>query len=206
MAITAADVSAILVTRGDVDLWPVVSPIKEAGIKEIVVWDNSGRFKGHTRENLKTYGRYAAIPETTKPVLFFVDDDIQFSGFPELLAEYEPGVILANMSPGWVAGRDLHDSVFVGAGALLDRDIPGRALAKYDTMFERDDLFLRYPETILSIPSRIKRVDLCQAPFMEVLPWGYAPNRMVNQPDFVDELAESIRRGRAVRDAFGGKA
>ncbi len=194
--ILADDVSAILVTRGDVDLTRILDALP---YDDVIVWDNS------ERPDLKTFGRYAALSEAQHDTIYFQDDDIVFTGHDELMAEYEPDVWLANMSPGWVAGRDLHDSVFVGAGALLDRRIARRALQKYDTMFERDDLFLRYPETILSIPSRIKRVDLCKPPLMEVLPWGYAENRMVSQPSFVAELAESIRRGRAVRDAFGGK-
>lgn len=196
LTLTAADVSAVIVTRGDVDLTPVIDSIPYA---EIVIWDNS------RREDLKTFGRYAAIEETTRPVIFFVDDDIRFTGHDELMAEYEPGVILANMSPGWVNGRDLHDSVFVGAGALLDRDVPARAFTKYDTLFPRDEVFYLYPEAMVSIPSRIKRVNLCRDPYMEVLAWGYAENRMVKQPWFEDRMAESIRRGRAVRDAFGGK-
>lgn len=194
MTITAADVSAVLVTRGDVDLSRILESLP---FDDVVVWDNS------QREDLKTFGRYAALPEAKHDVIWFQDDDIVLppATIEGLLAAYEPGVFCANMSPGWVAGRDLHDSVFVGAGAILDRDLPAKALAKYDTMFERDELFHYYPETILTIPSRIKRVDLP----LEVLPWGYAPNRMNAEPWFVEHLAESIRRGRAVRDAFGGK-
>lgn len=188
-------VSAILVTRGDVDLSLILAELDI--FDDIIIWDNS------EREDLKTFGRYAAITEARHPVVYFQDDDIIVyrSTIEGLLAAYEPGVMLANMSPGWVAGRDLHDSVFVGAGGLLDRDIPDRALAKYDQMFERDELFYLYPETIISIPTRIKRIDLP----LKVLPWGYAPNRMNALPYFEEWLAESIRRGRAVRDAFGGK-
>jgi hypothetical protein len=120
-----------------------------------------------------------------------------FRHHDELLAAYEPGVILANMSQGWVDGRDLHDSVFVGAGALMDKSIPAEAFARYDRLYPRDELFFYYPEAMVSIPSRIKRVDLP----LEVLPWGYAPNRMNAQPWFEEWMAESIRRGRRIRDA-----
>lgn len=190
--ITAAAVSAVLVTRGDVDVSGILDTLP---YDDVVIWDNS------QREDLKTYGRYAALTEAKHEVIYFQDDDIVFRHHEELLAAYEPGVMLANMSPGWVAGRDLHDSVFVGAGALLDRELPARAFAKYDSMFPRDELFYYYPEAMVSIPSLIKRVDLP----LEVLPWGYVPNRMNAQPWFEDWMAESIRRGRAVRDAFGGK-
>lgn len=190
--ITAANVSAVLVTRGDVDLTRILQTITEAGIADTVVWDNS------KRQDLKTFGRYQALPEAKNDVVFFQDDDIVLpaSTILGLIAAYEPGVIVANMSQGWVNGRDLHDSVFVGAGAVLDRDIPDRSLAMYDRLFDRDELFYLYPETIITIPWQIKRVDLP----LEVLPWGYAPNRMVKQPWFEERLAESIARGRRVRD------
>lgn len=195
--ITAADVSAVLVTRGDVDLSRILAEL--AMFDDVVVWNNADP----GREDLKTFGRYAALAEACHQVVYFQDDDIRIpqKTIRGLIAAYEPGVIVANMSPGWVAGRDLHDSVFVGAGAILDRDLPARALAKYDALFPRDEVFYLYPETIISIPTRIKRVDLP----LEVLPWGYAPNRMNAQPWFEEWLAESIRRGRAMRDAFGGK-
>lgn len=190
--ITAANVSAVLVTRGDVDLTRILQTIMEAGIADTVVWDNS------KRQDLKTFGRYQALAEAKNDVVFFQDDDIVLpaSTILGLIAAYEPGVIVANMSQGWVNGRDLHDSVFVGAGAVLDRDIPDRSLAMYDRLFDRDELFYLYPETIITIPWQIKRVDLP----LEVLPWGYAPNRMVKQPWFEERLAESIARGRRVRD------
>jgi hypothetical protein len=187
VSLTAASVSAVLVTRGDVDLAEILASLP---YDDVVVWNNA------EREDLKTYGRYAAIAEAKHDVIYFQDDDILFKEHDRLMDAYEPGVMLANMSPGWVRGRDLHDSVFVGAGALLDRDIPAKAFAKYDRLYPRDELFYYYPEALVSIPSRIKRVDLP----LTVLPWGYAPNRMNAQPWFEDWMAESIKRGRRVRD------
>ncbi len=185
--LNASEVSAVLVTRGDVDLTRILESLP---YDDVVVWDNS------KRRDLKTYGRYAALPEAKHDVVYFQDDDIVFTHHDELMAAYESDTILANMSQGWVDGRDLVDSVFVGAGALLDRDIPARAFARYDQLYPRDELFYLYPEALVSIPSKIKRVDLP----LEVLPWGYAPNRMNAQPWFVEWMAESIVRGRRVRD------
>jgi glycosyltransferase involved in cell wall biosynthesis len=194
--IDPAEVSAVLVTRGDVDLSRILETIGEAGIADVVIWDNA------EREDLKTFGRYAALPEAKHDIVFFQDDDIVLppDTIQGIIAAYEPGVICANMAPGWVSGRDLHDSVFVGAGGVLDRDLPDKAFAKYDRLYPRDEVFYLYPEAMVSIPSRIKRVDLP----LEVLPWGYAPNRMVSQPWFEDRMAESIRRGRKVRDTCTG--
>lgn len=194
--LSPSEVSAVIVTRGDVDIGAIIDELQI--FNDIVIWDNS------KREDLKTFGRYAALPECEKDIVYFQDDDILLRKptLDGLLAAYEPGVMLANMSPGWVAGRDLHDAIFVGAGAIMDRDLPGKAMAKYDELYDRDDLFHLYPETILSIPSLIKRVDLP----LEVLPWGYAPNRMNAHIYFEEWLAESISRGRVVRDVNGGKS
>lgn len=180
-------------TRGDVDLSRILDEIVPL-FNDVVVWDNS------EREDLRLFGRYMALSECERDVVYFQDDDIFVprTSIEKLVAAYEPGVITANMSEGWAAGRDMLDAVQVGAGAVLDKDIPGEAFAKYDTIFPRDDLFYLYTDTIVAIPSRIKRVDLP----LEVLGWGYAPNRMNALPDFAVCLAESIRRGRVVRDAF----
>lgn len=190
-----SDVSAVLVTRGDVDVSRILGALTV--FNDVVVWDNS------KREDWRLFGRYVALTECERDIVYFQDDDIYVppSTIEGLVAAYEPGVITANMSEGWAGGRDMLDAVQVGAGAVLDRSIPGRAFAKYDTMFPRDDLFYLYTDTLVAIPSRIRRVDLP----LEVLDWGYAPNRMNALPDFAECLAESIRRGRAVRDAFGGK-
>lgn len=192
----ASEVSAILVTRGDVDTSRVLEAMSM--FNDTVVWNNSER-----EGNMRLFGRYVAMEECERSTVYFQDDDIFVpqTTMEALLEAYEPGVIIANMSEGWASGRDMLDAVQIGAGGLMDASIPVRAFAKYDTMYDRDDLFYQYTDTLVSIPSKIKRID---HPF-EVLGWGYAPNRMNAYPDFAERLAESIQRGRAVRDAFGGK-
>lgn len=185
--IDAANVSAVLVTRGDTDLGPILDTLP---YNDVVIWDNS------KREDFKTYGRYAAVAEARNDVIYFQDDDIVFRYHDDLLAAYEPGVICANMSPGWVAEHDYADSVMVGMGAILDRTIPDVPLARYEKVYGRDEIFFYYPEAIVSIQSTIKRVDLPA----EILPWGFDGNRMFAQPWFETNKAESIRRGRALRD------
>lgn len=190
-----SDVSAVLVTRGDVDLSRILEGL--AVFNDVVVWNNA------EREDWRLFGRYMGMAECERDIVYVQDDDIFLPArtIRRIVAAYEPGVIVANMSEGWARGRDMLDAVQVGAGAVLDRDIPGKAFAKYDTMFPRDDLFYLYTDTLVAIPSRIRRLNLP----LEVLGWGYAANRMNALPDFAECLAESIRRGRAVRDAFGGK-
>lgn len=193
--ITPSDVSAVLVTRGDVDISRILEAL--AVFNDVVVWDNS------KREDWKLFGRYVGMGECERDIVYVQDDDIFVppATIRGLVEAYEPGVITANMCEGWARHRDMLDAVQIGAGGIMDRAIPPRVFAKYDALFPRDDLFYLYTDTIVAIPSRIKRIDLP----LEVLDWGYAPNRMNALPDFAECLAESIRRGRAVRDANGGK-
>lgn len=99
------NVSAIIVTRGDVDLQPIIASLPERW--EIIVWDNSGKVtecwgrpagahrliaggeiiqgvKQAPIPNLSVYGRYAAIEYATWDVIYIQDDDVIVAD-PDLL-------------------------------------------------------------------------------------------------------------------------
>ncbi len=65
------NVTAIVVTRGDVDLSPIIGQDWPEQVQEIIVWDNSSL----DRRDLKVYGRYAAIAEASHPLILVQDDD-----------------------------------------------------------------------------------------------------------------------------------
>jgi len=78
------NVSAILVTRGNVDLAPIEASIPTEW--ELVVWDNgrrvvrtwaAGRREGfaYAAEDVSVYGRYAAIEHASGDVIYVQDDD-----------------------------------------------------------------------------------------------------------------------------------
>jgi hypothetical protein len=146
------NIAAIIVTRGDVDLTPVCEPFADAGISEIMVWDNgrerlkiknerqSGAsglnasnhmlVRGEMIRDLSVYGRYAAIEHVTAPVILVVDDDVALDreAVLSLVAAYEPGKIVANMPTEYRTRYT--DSCLVGFGAIFDRDLPSQAFAK----------------------------------------------------------------------------
>ena len=55
------NVTAIIVTRGDHDLAPIIGQDSPEAVQEVVVWDNAAE----DRRDLKVYGRYAAIAEAS---------------------------------------------------------------------------------------------------------------------------------------------
>ncbi len=79
-----SEVSAVLVTRGNVDMTEITDSITAAGIEDIVLWDNSKR-----EQDLSCYGRYAGIAEAKNEYIFHQDDDL-VTNVPGLLDAYDP--------------------------------------------------------------------------------------------------------------------
>jgi glycosyltransferase involved in cell wall biosynthesis len=146
-------VSAVIVTRGDVDLEPVLETLP---FSDVVIWDNSKR-----GEDVKIYGRYLAAKEAKNDVIFSVDDDVLFTAYDKLLSAYEPGKIVTNMDPAWVEGAGYGDRVaLVGAGALWDRGLPWRAFDRYLAEHPFDDDFLLECDFVFGTMTPFTRVDL----------------------------------------------
>lgn len=124
--IPANEVSAVLVTRGDVDLTPILLTLQWCD--DVIVWDNS------RREDLGIYGRYAAIAEAKHKVVYTQDDDVVVTCHKKLLKAYEPGVLTVNYPEPW-------DIPWVARGGVFDRDLPGRAFEVYLSKWEYDGLF-----------------------------------------------------------------
>lgn len=136
--IDPSEVTAIIVTRGDVDLTPILADLAPVGFHEILVWDNSGKLEipvdvpGPWRivkaaADIAVYGRYLAIEETASDVIYVQDDDCLCPA-ATLLEWYEPGKLVANMPESRWA--DYPDSCLVGWGAVFDRGLPFAAFEK----------------------------------------------------------------------------
>jgi hypothetical protein len=82
--IPPSEVSAVLVTRGDVPMDRILDSIKAAGITDIVVWNNNTR-----PINLSCYGRYEGIKEAKNEFIFQQDDDL-ITPVAEILDAYDP--------------------------------------------------------------------------------------------------------------------
>lgn len=194
MPLDPSNVATCLVTRGDVDLGESIEASIRAGITEIVVCDNS-----RSSEDWMVYGRYRAIDDTDRPVIFVQDDDAYLP--PEsilaLLAEYEPGVVVCNMPPPFADEETYRDSGIVGCGAVFDRDLPRRAFDRYIAKYplENQGFFRRRCDNIFTSLSTLKKVSV-DAWWME---WFDAPNRMWRQPWHAVERDMAIARAREAK-------
>lgn len=151
--LTYDDVTAVLVTRGNVDMAPIIDPLP---FNDVVVWDNSRR-----PEDLGPFGRYAAIREARNPVIYWQDDDVLFDRFDDLLAAYRPGMCVTNMDAAWVEGAGYGDFVSMqGAGSLCDAWLPERVFAEYREHHPDDDDFLIEADFVFGCLVPFARVDV----------------------------------------------
>jgi hypothetical protein len=188
--VTAADVAAVIVTRGDVDLAPILATLPYS---ECIIWDD------RERGSQGCFGRYLAARETTKPVVYFQDDDLIFTAHDALLALYEAGRMAVNMPSPWyeLAGYDKLGQALVGAGSLVDRELPFPALERYLAAYPRDELFFSYCDVAVGMLTPHTRHDLGY----EVLPYASAPGRIYTSPGAADRKKEMQRRMLELREA-----
>lgn len=186
----ASDVTACLVTRGDIDLQPIIDSLI---FDTVIVWNN------RVRKNMKTAGRYFASELATTPVVYFQDDDVIVPRTTQLalLAAYEPGVVTAVYAHGATPGG-YDDLPLVGAGALVDREMPWQALNRYLDFHPDDDGFLYEADFIAGVlyPA-FKHLHL---PFEIVMDVAQHPSRLCNQPWQEDLKFTVTERARAIRD------
>lgn len=145
-------VSAIIVTRGDVELAPVLDSLPPSW--ERVVWDNGA---GEVRTpqgvvdvpDLAVFGRYAAIRYARHPLIYVQDDDAIVSdpaGFPWAYSQatlpHDETLLVANMPERF--RPHYPDSALVGFGALFHRDAPQRAF----------DRLMNHPAAVLQALER----------------------------------------------------
>ena len=186
--LSADQVSAVIVTRGDVALEPVIAPMP---FKDVIVWDNSAG-----GEDQMIYGRYLAVERAKNDVIFSIDDDVVFTAYDELLAAYEPEKITANMDQAWVKGAGYGDRLaLVGAGALWDRNLPARAFDRYLAAYPLDDFFRLECDFIFGSMTPFKRVDLGY----QVRPFSDDADRLYRQPGQTEAKWQAIERAEALK-------
>lgn len=172
-------ISACLVTRGDVDMAPILETLP---YDDIIVWDNS------ERDDLGIYGRYAAISEAKHDIIYTQDDDLLFREHDKLLAAYEPGVVTCNYPEPW-------DIPWVARGALFDRNLPFLAFERYWEMFDLDWYFThRACDGIFTLLSDTKVVFYGT----EDLPHGFAAGRVSTSDGWYHDYRPEIQARCAV--------
>lgn len=190
------EVSAVIVTRGNVDLTPVLESLV---FEDVVVWDNS-----RERRDEMTYGLVPAVERAKHQVIYSQDDDIIHSPENQLaiLDAYEPGVLTGCMWREWSDGARAQgipggydDLVFYGSGAVYERWMPEEAAHRYLRLYPEDEFFRLWFSCIFGAVSVTKHLDVR----FEALPCAEDENRMCNLPDAVMLKTKAIWRARGIR-------
>jgi hypothetical protein len=193
--LTPDQVTAVIVTRGDVDLAPVLESLV---FDDVFVWNNA------ERTNEMTYARVLGAELAYRDVIYSQDDDIIHSEENQLaiLAAYQPGTLTGCMWQEWSAGAHAQgisfgydDLVFPGSGSIADRSVAAEAVSEYLSYFPFDDFFRLWCDTIVGVIAPTKQLDIR----FEALPCAEDENRMCNLPDGLANKTEAIRRARWIR-------
>jgi hypothetical protein len=186
----AVNVSAVIVTRGDVNIEPVIANVLPH-VTDLVIWDNS------KRDDMKVYGRYAAIHSTDQPIIYVQDDDCIVHDIPAIIGAHQPETLVCNMPQEFRSHYP--DSALVGFGAVFDRHLPWTAFWKYlgAAAFESElsDEFLRTCDVVFSALTPLQLVDVPKTD----LPYANGPGRMWKQPDHHGERTRVLNACRALR-------
>lgn len=194
-------VSAVVVTRGNVDLSEILLSLEP--FQQVIVWENGagarelvdGRLMpphDGGQEDLGVYGRYAALDYAAYGAVFTQDDDCVLppGSLQAIVAAYEPGVLTANMPAGFRS--HYYDSCLVGFGAIFDRELPEQAFEQYGAGHEQR------PDVVFSALTPRKLIDV---PYRN-LPWATGADRAYRQPGHTRERQAVLRRARRIRDGL----
>jgi len=141
-------VTAIIVTKGDREITPVLDSLSP--FRVVSVWDNS-RCKDR-----KVYGRYLAAASVLTDFVYVQDDDCLVDG-ARLCREYDPesGELLCNMLKGHQADYVNWPGVaLVGWGSIFPRSMVD--FSPYLSKYPEDDLFYRECDRVFTYLNRQK--------------------------------------------------
>lgn len=190
MRLALSDVSAVLVTKGDVDLQPIIDTLP---YRDVHVWNNAA-----APFDAKTFGRWLCAFNAPNRVWYFQDDDVIFRDHAALLKAHRAGLATLNMPPPWYervqeswrpTGTGLG---MFGGGALVPHYLARAAFAPYLAQYPSDALFLELCDLVAGTFIPWRRVDLG----FEILPQATAPDRIARSPGHAERRAEMLKRVR----------
>jgi hypothetical protein len=195
--VNASDVTAVIVTRGDVDLQPILDSL---------IFDKIEIYNNSVEQDEMTYGRVLAAMRAETEVVYSQDDDILHS--PEnqqkILNAYTSSRLVGCMWDEWSEGarrqgidNGYDDLVFPGSGSICRTALWVDALERYLSVYPRDDFFRMWSDTIIGVITPTLQLDLR----FDELPWGDNENRMAHMEDAVHLKTEAIQRARGIRVA-----
>ncbi len=190
---TPDDVTACLVTRGDLDLNPIFDLLLP--YRDILVWNNA------VRPNVRTYGRWMGVAEAATRLVYLQDDDVLVP--PEtqqaLIDAWEPGRIVANQPDNHHGDGPYADLTFLGWGSIMEPGLAANALLAYleaghhfaDTGFDQVGC-----DIIVSALNTVKRLDLKHEHRRE----AFNDNRVHREKDYQKWKSRYWEIARGIRD------
>lgn len=209
------NVSAVIVTRGDVDLREILRSIP---FDDVVVWNNgdgsvSKRVMTHSLARIVTgrgelpdlavYGRYAAIEYADHDLIYVQDDDVLHTPEDiEKIARYlvdETEIagecVVCNMPAAFRARSFYDEHSLVGFGACFHRNAPEEAFSTFWTAVtmgnigpQGTDFFNRTCDIPFTFFNPRVLVDIDY----QDMPWASADNRMWKQPTHQAERSRML--------------
>lgn len=173
-------ISAVLVTRGDHDLSPVLKSLE--GFGELIVWDNS------KVENRRVWGRFLGAQRAKFDVVYVQDDDCTVDA-SALAAMSVPGELLVNMPVDRRQGYRGTGISLIGWGAIFEKP----ALSAFDRYTgPRDEIFERECDRVFTylLQDIVREVEV---PFRQ-LPYAFGADRMGSEIRHGTDFREIRRR------------
>jgi len=215
--LTSSQITAVIVTRGDVDLTPILKtfyspcehrpsfgedfPVKER-FSDIIIYDNSKLL------DFRVFSRFIAAQMAGTDYVYVQDDDciVDLPSYPWHLAE--PDKILCNMPPAYRPNYP-GPTQLLGFGSVFHRDLIRPTFERYfeaqkeshrqsgeqGSCWLLDDIFLVECDRVFTGLNTCKLVDI---PITH-LSHATAPNRLYRQSDHNERRLSIERRIAQVR-------
>lgn len=194
--IDANNVTACLVTRGDVDMQQILDSLI---FDRVVIWDNSERTM-----DWKVAGRYLAAYEAPTRFVYWQDDDtiVPRETQRALLHAFETNIgaashdIVANWGHG--DNPDGYDDLpLVCGGAVADSMAAWRCILRYAQEYPLDDGFQHEADFVVGV--LYQRWEHLHLPFT-IRDVAYNGKRLADEPWQKELKLELTNRARAIRD------
>jgi len=165
--------SAVIVTRGNVDLGPIIQDIVPH-VDELIIRIGHGG----------VLERWEGVLSAKHDHVYVQDDDAIVEVMGLLAAHVRRGggfntdpFITCNM-PEWKRPEYQDGTALVGWGALVPKQVALDALIRYRIHYDMDELFKRECDRVITGLSPLHLVDV---PFSHA-PWADGPGRMCQKP------------------------
>jgi hypothetical protein len=183
--IEPGQVTAIVPTRGNVDMSLILTNLEEQGYGEIIIADNS-----KLPVDLGIYARFQACYWAKHDVIYTNDDDVVFQNHADLLALYKPDVLVSAYPQNF-------DIPWISTGAVFDRALVKPAFDKYLQHYPFDE-FLTH-KAADAVFALLTPFEVHPMPYVE-LPWATADGRVHTSPNWYDrDRPEARARCLAIR-------